>query len=438
MKAAARLASWRLAGETAERGPSGRDIAMVEREIVQLGVLTDKSDEPASTPLHVDAAILQAALRSWPVPRPSGTALRQILADGPDDGAWSWAATRLAWIPEQLDAARDAVATAMTAADSRRRAAALLVLLANPPLHAAMRDVVADQLRRCDHDAGPGLLYACLLVATNADDGSARAWLRATVSPRTGDGAEDLTASAAALAHRMLPSLRPQGRAVAAALLLSEDLYALVLPALAQAAQSGDDRLRWAAEFGLDALCWELPTEGSTVAVDWLQRRMTGVDTYGRSREGTGREGTVLVHAAAQIRYTQLYWVKRWMTTIDLDGGDEQECRHAGAALTRASAWPPTRYPAGFAPGSPGSAPRRSCAGPQSSPWRGCGTESAARMEDAEITMALLAALSDMAATVRRAGAFALQWTRHGLRRWAPLCWNAPRATPTRKPGVSP
>ena len=405
--------------------PHRADIAQVQGQILrELAEFAADSGRSPRTTQEADAAILHAALRRWPIIPPSDPVMLAMLADSDDDVTWFWAASRLADTVANQAAVQDAITTALTDIDPRRRGLALLVLLVNPSLLAVMRDTLADDLRRPGLDTNRGLLLACLLISADVSDDSANSWLTATVSQHVGM-VEDVAQSAATLAQRMLVSIGQRARAVAAAQLLGADLYALLVPILTEAALAGDDWLREEAEQWLFLISNELPTDGSTVTIDWLYRQLTSSNAYGRSREGAGQKGTLLIQAVSAIRHTNLYWVAKWMATIDLDGGDEIDFLHASQALDgvrQASDevihWVCER----LTQNGHSEIVRRGAM----LVLGGIRHDSINQMENAEITAALITALEDPAPTVRRASAFALQWTNHEVHTVSTaLLWHA-------------
>jgi NACHT domain/HEAT repeats len=430
LAAADYLADLHRARDGSAERPHTDDVAVVRQRIArQLAEITADFAGDPRTPLEADAAILYAALRGRPIAPPTDVPLLAMLAsddsdDGADDGddadaddgmTWFWAANRLAGISAPRVAVQETVAAALNGRSPRRLGLALLILMMNPSLFAVMRAALADELRRPGLDPNRGLLIAHLLASADPDDDVALSWLRALVPQQHPSSAEHAARSAATLAQRMMSSDRPQARAVAAAQLLAGDLYALLLPVLAQAAMSSDSQLRWVAENWLYALNEVLPTDGSSASVDWLYRQRTSLESaYGRSEDGAGHRGTVIGTAVGAVSHTDRYWLSKWLATIDLDGADEDEFRHASLALDAVSnasdeviGWLCTRLT------EPGHSEivRRATAFVLGSIRH----ESASRMADPAITAALLRALDDRAPTVRRAAASALQWTLHDV-----------------------
>jgi hypothetical protein len=392
------------------------DIAAVHRQLVQqLAEITAGAAGTPRTPLEADAAILYATLRGQPIAPPPDLALLAMLSDDSEDNGvtWFWAANRLAGTSAHRAAVQETVMAAVGDGNPRRVGLAFLVLLMNPSLLAVMRKAIADELRRPGLDTNRGLLIAHLLMTADSGDDFASSWLRALVSQEHLASAEDAVRSAATLAQRMLSSTRPQARAVAAAQLLAADLYTLVVPILAEAALSSDSRLRWEAEGWLYLVSSKLPTDGSTAAIDWLYRQYASLaSAYRRSAEGAGHRGTVLIGAVESVSHTHQYWLAKWLATIDLDGADEGEFRHASLAVDAVSnasdeviGWICARLTeAGHS-----EIVRRAAA------WMlgSIRHRSASGRADIGITAALLIALDDPAPTVRRPALWALEWTSH-------------------------
>ena len=200
----------------------------------------------------------------------------------------------------------------------------------------------------------------------------------------------------------------PRARAAAALGLLSQDLYTLLLPALVEVAMTGSDRLRWSGSFWLQYVCSTLHTDGSTAAVGWLYRYAHEA-SRGQIIEGTGHANTVLVYATSAVAHTAPYWVLTWLQAIE--HGTEAERKAAITALDSVSQ--ASNEVIGCLCAKLTDASCDAIRDAAASGLCGLRRYSAQQRSDAIVTSALVEALRDPVPRVRRAVAYALQWTEH-------------------------
>lgn len=384
------------------------DVAVVQQQLVrELDDLSRESQLAAPLSVRADAGILAAALRQQPLPVPPALTLQRVLAES-SGFEWYWAAARLASTPGQPAWLRPILAESLVSSDPLRRDLALLLLSGHQRLRQSMQGAITQILNDLDFDDSQAVLCASLLLATGSAGAEAvNAWLRAVRSGGDADDNPQHDRSPAATARRMLPTNRPLDRAAAAARLLGSDLYMTLVPALVDAAQARHDRLRWESAQRLGLLCQALPTDGSTAAVGWLHGQLSEL-ANGRSGEGKGHIGTVLRWAVGQIHHRSPHWVTAWTTVLDRDDGDESERSSAAAAVGLISNGSDEvlGWLCGQLTSARRAATRRAAAAAFVEIRRSCRSEA-----EPVTTVALLTALGDPAEAVRRAAAYALQWS---------------------------
>lgn len=319
-------------------GPHPDDFEQVQRHLLAgLKALADQapSAEDPLLPLRTDAAVLVAALRGDRHPRPAARALWD-LAEHEDDGMWFWAASRLAGVPSQLPALRQALAAALDG-EASRRTLVLQLISTSQELAVAMRPVLADRLGRPGQSEHEILIAVGLLLSSwdpeirAIDRPAIAARLRGTIprlAPQLASAEDGL--SIPALGKALLCA-EPHVQALAGCLLLCEDLHAKLAPPLVEGALSSDDQLRWVSGAMLDRVCGSLPADGSTKAVGWLYRHWHDNFRGRMNVEGTGHIGSVLRGAMSFIQHESPYWLAEWLTAIER--GDDAKRRAALTAM---------------------------------------------------------------------------------------------------------
>jgi hypothetical protein len=202
-----------------------------------------------------------------------------------------------------------------------------------PKLFKALADHMADRLFGEAREISEILLLLALVArqdepaslisrvrsALSAPYGGLSKWMAEVLSAH-GLG---LTAPPAAIA-RLLLAEEADTRVSAAVTLLAADLYAPLVTVLVDATKSDDDRIRIPGERSLYSVCRQLPTDGSTTAIEVLQNFATEV-TLSRNPY----LGTVSVGALSSLVHRHPYWVERWLYTkeefLDYAGGFSQE-----------------------------------------------------------------------------------------------------------------
>jgi hypothetical protein len=108
-------------------------------------------------------------------------------------------------------------------------------------------------------------------------------------------------------------------RTAAALGTLSIDLHTLILKPMVEAALGENDRKRNVAFYKFLNFCEELPTDGSSLAVDELLKlRYRGRD----DRDGYLR--VTLYNAISRVQYTHLFYIKKWLETLSEPEADPE------------------------------------------------------------------------------------------------------------------
>jgi hypothetical protein len=323
-----------LEGGVAQGEPNAEHLTIIQQEISQ------KIDmllvQPTAPPLlRAEAAIIVTVIRKEPVPPVTADILRSALASADNQG-WFSALSRLALQKEQQPLVITALTEALQSPIRERRLLALTLLFNRKALRETMAGLMAARFLGQAMDAdealsGLGLLlqleqspagvYPFLHSLCTPDSAHPLAiWLRQTLA------VQNLTPGAplAALA-RLLTSDDADARAATSLALLAADLPAVLLPVLAEAAQSPDDRVRMKGAQRLYGVCGKLPTDGSTSAVEWLLLFKREADA-----RKDGHLGTLSITAVGTVMHNLPFWVSRWLEVAGQEQSPAQKLARQG------------------------------------------------------------------------------------------------------------
>ena len=337
--AATRLAE--LEGDYAHSAPLAEHIVAVQQEMIRPidALLT----QPATSPLlRAEATILAAAIRKEAIP-PILAESVQIALEGANTHEWF---AVLSWLAAQKEQKPFAPYVR------------LLCSVDNPhPFSAWMRQTLAM------HDLAPN-------------------------SPP------------AALAH-LLAADAADTRAAASVALLAADMLAPLVAVLLECVQLPDDRIRMKAEQRLRRVCVNLPTDGSTSAVETLL-------LFHQDAEACkdGHLGTVSIAVMGSVRHEQPFWIARWLETLGKDEPSHKLALTGLGVVHNVSADVLSNICAVLNDPDRALADRRAVAGMLGEILKNDG----ARRADAAVLTALTTNMGDPDTTIRRRAAYALQW----------------------------
>lgn len=197
---------------------------------------------------------------------------------------------------------------------------------------------------------------------------------------------------------RLLLSDNPAAQATAAILLRNLKHWSLLVPLLLEATRSPDDLVRKRSEKCLYNLVELLPTDGTDEVIEHLIR----IHQTARGYQGTVTTGIIL-----RIDYQSTYWIERWLNLAE--NGNEEERRFACFALSnlgKASTEIIELICNHISSTQPDHV-RNACVNSLQQI-----TRNSQRLEsESVICTALVEALADPEANIRRSAAYALQWT---------------------------
>lgn len=390
--------------------PQAEHIAAVQQALThEMETLVAQPD--ISVVLRTEAAILAACVRNQSLPSVAELTLRNAL-ESTDNVTWIESLAKLAVRSELRQAVVAVLDQAFASTDPERRMLALSLLSSHPELLVALKDSVPafymSQVVKVDEaltalsvllqlEPPPAGLYIWLhSIISTEDEHPLSVWMRETLA------IHDLAPDAAPHALARLLTHEYDDASISASLaLFAADLPSLLVPALREAALSQNDRTRVNGLLQFQRFCYsKLPTDGSTMVVDWLQRTS-------QSAEGSRHEGTVMTFATKLLDYRSTYWPTEWMRAVK--HGDDSESHFARRALKMIRNASPVviRFLCDSA----------STEQPDRARWASVSALSDIRLHNHELRAdavsqaALILALDDPQVEVRRTAAYALQWT---------------------------
>jgi hypothetical protein len=197
---------------------------------------------------------------------------------------------------------------------------------------------------------------------------------------------------------RLLLSDNPAAQATAAILLRNLKHWSLLVPLLLEATRSPDDLVRKRSEKCLYNLVEFLPTDGTDQVVEHLIR----IHKTARGCQGTVTTGVIL-----GIHYQSTYWIEKWLNLAQ--NGNEEERRFACFALSTLGKVSPEviQLICNHISSTQPDHVRNACVNSLQEI-----TRNSQRLESKSvICTALVEALADPEASIRRSAAYALQWT---------------------------
>lgn len=320
---------------------------------------------------------------------------------------------------EQLDPAPKVVTVlneALTSPQQEQQMLALAFISERQSLIDPMSEVLMEYIINDNVDAIEALTGVGLLVKTKQFSVNFWLWLKSLVAPNNSHPLSVWLRGTLAN-HGLTPETPPSilatlllkrddinTQAAAALCLLAKDLQNMQVPALIQVTQSADDWVRIKAKNNLYGVCSNLPTDGSTLSIEWLHR------TY-QSSQNKVYQQTILWNALGNLNYKTTFWPSKWLDTLTEENNksEQQFAKTALSSIFETSdqvAEMLCKYLVDL------NRPERARYAAILAISQTCTRQSSAMRSSLTIQKTLISTLADAAVNIRRKAAYTLQWSK--------------------------